>query len=117
VRTLPGVFPLSFNSPPTNRRRTLTDRASRSTSERCRPIHSSGRRPGADRENGDRRITWVELVGDGVDLLPGLERRYLAPLVPVPPWVPDPVGRVPLDEAAGDAPRDRLPEDAEDAVT
>ena len=31
---LPGVFPPSFNSPPTKRRRTLTDRASRSTSER-----------------------------------------------------------------------------------
>jgi hypothetical protein len=54
----------------------------------------------ADCEDGDRGIAGIKLVGDGVDLLPRLERSDLAALVPVSPWVLDPVGRVPLDEAA-----------------
>ena len=75
-------------------------RPARSTSARCSPNSSSGRRPQPTARIGITRNRESELVGDRLHLVPRLEREHVAALVALPLRVLDPRGCV-----AGDRPR------------
>ena len=98
-------MPPSFSTPPVNT--PLDGRAARL------PVHVApvqaeqllGPQAGADGDDRDRPVARVELGGDGLYVLPGVERQHVAAFVPLPLRVPVPDRRVTRREVPCDRPR------------
>lgn len=76
-----------------------------------------GPEPATDDAEGECPVAAVELVGNLLDLRPGLERVHLTPLVPVALRVLDPGRCIMGGETSRDGPGERLPERPEDVVS
>ncbi len=91
----PSVLPPSLNIPPVNRLRTCSETRLTVNVGAVETEQLFRAQAGADGEDRDRPVARVELVRDLLHVGPRLERRHLAPLVPLPLRVLDPDAKRP----------------------